>query len=335
MRTIILKNTTNGVKTYVGQTIAANGQYQLQVGEDKTFALDNTLFADVASGDIVVSNGTSDFYNPTEGWNWIVNDTPKVEVEDLPFSSSLGLKLAVHSSPKPEPEDMSPTYAVWTGAGDKFMAGSPPQWLPEENTIGGGELFQFTMSPGAPTVIKDIKFDPRHGRVWIHQAYIRYNNAGIGDTMCAAIIAPPTPLQTMVDLDYVIVDGWLKYAGPGMGTHGLAGTPVLAPRTFAKDGFWDFDGVNLTPNFGPGGSPDPGSNGQYHITAEEKIIHRYITRVPLYGDSGGYFRLTSWESDLLPIDMGYFIRVKIMNGSNQFWNLSAILEIYRERTHVP
>ena len=249
-----------------------------------------------------------------------------------------GNHLLVHSTPKPTPDGVE-TFAVWAGAGDKLtkLVGSPQVEVPTEvhESIGEGELLEFDIKTGTPEVTKDIKFDVRHGRVWVHEAYLKFSGAGFGDAICADVIAPATPVQTAANKDYNIVDGWLIYAGPGVGTHGLAGAPVLMPRGFSKDGDWDFDGVNLTPNFGPGGSPDPGPNGGYKITTTERIVHRYINRVPLYGDAANYFTLTSNESAELPINLGYFLRVTVCNGSNTDWQLSALVELYRERTYVP
>ena len=263
-----------------------------------------------------------------------VPDAELINAAQLPLSNLDGKKLAVHSSPKPLPEGVE-TYAVWAGAGDKLTGGSPPVALPENETLGAGDLLQFNMEPGTASVVKNISFDPRHGRVWIHEAYLKYENAGLGDTITADVVAPATPVQTAANKDYNIVNDWLIYAGPDAGTHGLAGNPVLVPRTFAKDGDWDFDGVSLTPNFGPGGSPTPGPNGEYKITTVERVVHRYINRLPLYGTTTNYFNLTSDESAELPINLGYQLRVTVVNTSDTSWKLSAIMEVYRERTYMP
>lgn len=246
-------------------------------------------------------------------------------VTKLPFSRHLDGKLAVHSSAKPEPDGHT-TYAQWTGAGDDLN-------LSEEESIGAGELLSFNMAydeSGAHTTHKDIKFDPRHGRVWIHEAYLKFENGGVADYLDADVIAPATPLQQVQDLDYIVEDGWLKYAPPGSpsgGTHGLAGSPVLVPRSFAHDGDWDYDGTSLTPNFA--------GNGEYKITTIERPIHRYFGKIPLRGTSATYFTMSSEETAELPVDLGYFIRVCVRNESNSNWNLSIIMEIYRERTIVP
>ena len=102
-----------------------------------------------------------------------VPDAELINAAQLPLSNLDGKKLAVHSSPKPLPEGVE-TYAVWAGAGDKLTGGSPPVALPENETLGAGDLLQFNMEPGTASVVKNISFDPRHGRVWIHEAYLKY-----------------------------------------------------------------------------------------------------------------------------------------------------------------
>lgn len=269
----------------------------------------------------------------------IAAHTPVVEdisLYDLPLSRTIDTKLAVHSSSKPEPKGYI-TYAVWAGAGDD------PNAAEASDSLGNGELlvFEMTTQTGSPInteVTKDIWFDPRHGRVWIHEAYIKFEGAGIGDYLTADVMAPGTQLQQVANLDLVVDgEGWISYApgGPGTGTHGFAATPVLLPREFSKDGDWDWDGTNLTPNFGPGGSPNPGPNGGYKMNINAMSVHRYFNKIPLNGTVHNYFTMSSDETAELPVDLGFFIRVRVNNVSNGNWTLSCIMEIFRERTIDP
>ena len=140
-------------------------------------------------------------------------------------------------------------------------------------------------------------------------------------------LVDPYPEQTAVDKNYNIVNDWIVYAGPSAGSHGLAGNPVLIPRTYSMDGDWNYDGVNLTPNMA--------GTGEYKITAIERIVHRYINRIPLYGSTTNYFTLSSDESAELPVNLGYFMRVTVDNATDSNWHLCAIMEIFRERTYMP
>ncbi len=319
-RIIKIKNASGAGGTWVGKTIP-NGEY-VDVSSDAAceWVADSQVFTDIGSGDLIVNKGadtTDDITDPTEGWNWLLGDT-------LPYSKHLEGKLAVHSSSKPEPTGHE-TYAVWAGSGD-----DPSQPDPTDS-LGAGDLLMFNMTfdvGGSHVESKDVKFDPRHGRVWIHEAYLKFENGGIQDYLSADIMAPATPMQTSVNLDYYIEDDWVKYAtGSPAGTHGWAGTPVLIPRTFSMDGDWDWDGTNLTPNFtGTGG---------YKISSIDRPVHRYFNKIPLYGSSTTYFTMSSEETAELPISMGYFIRINVFNNSNTNWSLSCIMEIYRERTVDP
>ncbi len=178
----------------------------------------------------------------------------------------------------------------------------------------------------------DVKFHPDNGRVWLHEAYIKFENAPEKCSLSGEIHSEATPLKTSVNLDLEIASNWIKLAagGPGTGTHGWADATkiVLVPRTFSNDGEWDYDGVNLTPN--------TGGTGGYKISDIERIVHRYVNRLPCF-KSSPYFSITSDETTELP--KNYYLRVvATSDDGNVFtagWHASVIMEIYRERTHNP
>ena len=248
-----------------------------------------------------------------------VPTTRNIPTTQLPISTLDGKKLAVHISYKPNTG--KDNYATWTGAGDD---------LNDPSQVGNGDVLDFYMEPDKLVVSKDIHFHPSHGRVWIHEGYLKFIDGGRGDHLNADVILPISPLHMnsqIGSLDLIIEDNWVKYSpgGPGTGTHGFAGTPVLIPRTFSHDGDWHYDGVNLTPCFG--------SNGDYRISSIERVVHRYINRIPCFGDCATYFPMTSDETAELPA--GYFLRVSCHNVSRSHWHASVLMELYRERTHIP
>jgi len=319
MALVKVKNTSGAEGTWQGQTIAIDEYYEIPATERPNWADDSAVFASVSSGDLLVNDGASDITAPLDGWRIIEG------VQAMPYSRHLEGKLAVHSSSKPEPSGVT-TYAVWAGAGDDVAA------VEASDSIGSGELLTFDMSydpGGAHIETKDVKFDPRHGRVWVHEAYVKFENGGIPDFFTSDIMAPATPLQQVANLDYIVENNFVKYApgGPGTGTHGLAGTPALLPRTYSNDGDWDFDGTNLTPNFA--------GTGGYRIADIDMSVHRYFNKVPLYGTSSTYFTMSSEETAELPVAQGYFIRINVHNNSNSAWYMSCIIEIYREKTVDP
>ncbi len=314
-RIITIHNVSGAAKMYVGQSIANAETYTLSVEDVSDFKIDPPLFEDVASGDVLIGNGTDDFTNATEGWAWLQGDT--VKIEDLPFSDIEGNKLAVHPSYKPNVAGGT-TYAVWTGAGDDVDS--------NPNVLGEGALMHFNMKTGTPIKTRDIKFSPDFGRVWIHEAYLKFTNGGEGDYITANVMAAAAVLQTSVNLDLELNGNYVKFAagGPGTGTHGFAATPALIPRTYSKDGDWDYDGTNLIPNMG--------GTGVYQIRTVDTPVHRYVNKICTFG-SCPYFSMSSDETAELQI--GYFLRVKCHNVSDSNWHISVIMEIYRETTVNP
>jgi hypothetical protein len=307
-RIVKVKNTTGSDVVVLGQTIVSGTYFTVGASSLHQWSTSDDVFVKVASGDLVVNNGTNDLDDPLNGWDWVVG-------EKLPLSDLDGKKLAVHTSYKPALDGIQ-TYAVWTGCGDDIAA-SP-------DGIGDGDLLHFDAVVDTASQIKEVKFDPVAGRVWIHEAYLKFEGGGEGDYISAEVIAEASVLQTSVNLDLVLTGDDVSYApgGAGTGTHGFAGTPVLVPRTFAKDGDWDYDGATLTPNMG--------GTGGFKIRQVESIVHKYINKIACYGSCQTYFSMSSDETAEVPA--GYFIRVKATNGSNTAWHASVIMEIYRERT---
>ena len=254
----------------------------------------------------------------------------QIEVSLLPLSPIDGKKIAVHPSYKPTANGKE-NYAVWTGGGDEINASSGN--LVDGGIIGAGPLLCLAMSASVGEVTKDVKFHPDNGEIWLHEAYIKFTDASPGDYIIGDIIAEATPLQTSVNKDLEIsASNWIVFAsaGAGTGTHGWADASkiVLIPRTFSQDGEWNYDGVNLTPN--------ASAAGGYKISSVERIVHRYVNKIPCSG-TVPYFSITSDETSQLPPN--YYVRIttKTEGGGNfaQAWELCVLLEIYRQRTHNP
>lgn len=244
-----------------------------------------------------------------------VPDDQTIKVSQLPISPETN-KLAVQASAKPMLSD-NQTYVVWAGAGDDLTTGEP----------GGGEALDFMMVPDVPYVSKDLKFHPMHGRVWLNEGYVRYENAGPGDYAEALTIAPASVLQQVANLDLVVENNKVKYStgGPGTGTHGFAANPVLLPRLFKKDGHWDYsEQTGLVPNFE--------GTGEYNISDIEQVIYRYFNRIPCHGTTHNYFNMASDDTAEMP--QPYFMRITFHNVSNTTWNAQVFLEMYREDTVV-
>ena len=318
-RIVTITNVSGSEKTYAGQTIADTETYTLETNEFMLFRDDSNLFTDVADGSAIIGDGSADITDPVKGWGWLYGDSVKAEIAQT--SDSLQGKIAVHASTKPQGPDLN-TYSVWTGSGDDV---SDPD--PANHQIGDGPILHFVMTEGTPVVTIEARFSHgRFGRTWIHEGYLKFTNGGAGDYIEAIVCCDGTPLQQAVDLDYnVSGDDWITYAGPGAGTHGLAGLPSLVPRPFMKDGDWDFDGTNLTPNMA--------GTGGYKMTSIKRGVHKFINKIPCSGTCSSYFSMTSDETAEIPA--GFYLEISCHNVSNTAWEASAIFEMYRERTIEP
>ena len=266
---------------------------------------------------------TWDNHEPTVCPNNIeheINTSKTVSIDavtqEMPFSYIDNNKIAVHSSAKPYyPGGM--TYVIWAGAGDDMNIAN--------DGIGKGEIIQFNMTPGVAVQKKRMQFNPAHGRVWIHQGYIRFEGGGMGDHIEADVVALATPLQTVANLTLVVDNHWVKY-NPVSGTHGFADASkiTLIPRTFEKDGDWDWDGTSLTPNMA--------GIGGFKISDVEKLVQRYVNKLTVRGNCYTLSPLTSHDTTELPAN--YVLEFTADNVSDTTWFADILVEIYRERTWV-
>lgn len=312
-RIITIRNLYTIERTYAGQSIAPGQTYTLQSDESEKFSRDSELFADIASGMVVVGNGETTF-PAFEGWGWLTGS--RIDTKIIQASDSQGNKVAVHASSKPMIAGKA-FYATWVGAGDD----------PDTGAIAEGDLLVFDIpeSQQDTTQTKIVKFHPSNGEVYLYDGYIKWQGAGVGDYCTVEVIAEATPLQTVANLDLIVENNWVKYVGPGMGTHGFGGMPVLVPRAFSKDGDWDFSSATgLVPNFE--------GNGSFKISDIERTVHTFVNKMPLLGDSANYLELNSEESTFLP--PGFYIKVNVHNASPGNVQATVLMYIYRQQTTI-
>lgn len=257
-----------------------------------------------------------------------VPPTEFIDVTQLPFSTLDGNKLAVHPSYKPEVPGIT-TYAVWTSSGDEVDENNI---LVPNGEIGGGPMLHLECTTNDIEVEKTAKYNTEdNGRIWLHEAYVKFQDAPAGSYLSGGIVAMATPMQDQANLDYNITNDVVTYAGPGLGTHGFADADkiVLVPRSFSHDGDWNYDPLSTPPL-----TPAAG-DGEYKIYSVDKLAHRFVNRISCCGTSP-YFSITSDETTELP--KHYYIRVCARHeGEGNFtaaWHASVILEIYRERTVI-
>lgn len=307
---IKLKNMTSRVLSFAGKDLLVGEVLDVSPSLQTFYKESTELFDIIGCGDIVVNDGTKDL-SATDGWKWLLGNG------GFPISE-IGNKVWVHSSTKPV-IDGKMFYVQWVGSGDNE----------DLMLLGQGPIAAIQNIPGTPRAHVDLKFANEFGDTFVHEGYAMWENAKLGDYVNALIVAEGTHVQQFQDLDLIVdIDGYLKYSpsGPGTGTHGFAAPPYLLPRTFSHDGDWDYDETNgLRPNFA--------GTGEYKMSINECIIHRFINRMPLLGTNGHPVRLASEDTFKLP--HGYFLRLECVNASNSEWSAAFFITVYRERTFVP
>jgi hypothetical protein len=311
MQIVILKNNTSRVLSFEGKDLQVGEQLNVAPNWQQDWRFSTTLFKLVADNDIIVSDGEKD-YSSAEGWKWFLGNG------ELP-RSEVGNKIWVHSSAKPVIEGKS-FYSVWVGSGDD-----------EDNHImGDGPLLTIHCTPGTPVGRVDMKFDYAvSGDVYIHEGFMMWENATLGDYVNAHVMAEGTHLQQVMNLDLVVDgQGFISYShlGPGTGTHGFASAPYLLNRSFSHDGDWDYDPINsLRPNFT--------KTGNYKMSIYEQVVHRIMHKLPVLGTNCNPARLVSEDSMKMP--HGYFLRLECHNNSNTEWKAAFLITVYKERTVNP
>lgn len=310
---VTIKNISGASGTWKGQSFDIAEKITLSATEVLDWASDEDIFEAVATHKLCVGDGTDEFPDHIEGWNWLIGNNDQI----LPLSDIDSNKLMVHSSTKPRIDGEPDFYVIWTSTGDDTSTG----------TAAEGEPLSFHMTTGVSSLTKDVKFDQSiNGRVFIAEAYLKFDNGGEGDSLTSEVVASPTVLQQAVNLDLVVTNNIVSYSqsGPGTGTHGFAANPILIPRTFSLDGEWNFDieTMSLTPNFT--------GTGNFRIMDIEKPVHRFFNKLPCHGSSYGYFSMAGDETTELPA--GFFVRVRVDNVSDGDWSAHVVMEIYRQVT---
>jgi hypothetical protein len=114
MATKKLKNTTGADKNWRGQTIANGAYYELTQVEEREWATDTGIHADITSGDLVVNDGTQDL-DATFGLAYFKALDAQAIVASLIDSSGIG----------------TGTYLTYTSAGDYQLF-----YEPLEDSVG-------------------------------------------------------------------------------------------------------------------------------------------------------------------------------------------------------
>lgn len=307
--TIKVKNMTEGDITVHGRVIPSLSYAILSEHEAHDFIEEDGVFEMIADGDIVINDG-DDNLSPKDGYSLLHGNHSNVTITQ---SSEIGdKKLWVHQSAKPE-IDGQQFYVQFSGAGDDMT----------DKVVGGGEFLHISHGDGETEKEVIVEFLPEAGDVYIHEAYAMWGDAGIGDCFCVEIYAKATPLQTSVDLHYIIDDYHRIVMAPdGNGTHGFAGNPVLLKMN-DFDGYWDYNATDGLTYAADG-------DGNYNMMDIEILANRFMNRIPLHGTNHNYTRFVSSDTALIPA--GYYIKMRTENMSGNNWHVSMMMTLFREKT---
>ena len=305
-------STTDILSIYIGE-----GESNIDIGPELSVnlleyqSMDKLSHSDVLyhinQGDITISDG-----------NGTITSVEAIKrlfsIQEMLPRSEVGTKIWVHESPKPEIAGKQ-FITQWVGKGDDTT----------NHIVGGGALMKVDAVQGNAMTELDIEFDPVFGDVYLHEGYIQWSDAGIGDYLNISIWAKATPLQTSTNLDYEISSNKIILAsgGAGTGTHGFNGNPVLVPNR-DETGHWDYDSVNGLTHNGT-------TTGMYDMFDIEQEVSRYVNGIPLYQTSTEYVQIQNADAALLPND--YFIRLQYNNVSdNGVASCWMFMTTFRERT---
>jgi hypothetical protein len=74
MRHLVKVKNTGAKETWLGWAIASGTYFQIPPLALGSWEEDPHVYGSIASGTLVVNDGTSDFTDPADGWDWLVAD---------------------------------------------------------------------------------------------------------------------------------------------------------------------------------------------------------------------------------------------------------------------
>lgn len=219
-------------------------------------------------------------------------------------------RMLVKLTQRPMPIDGRKYYTVWTGSSDDM----------ENERRTNGPQIKIDVSNTDTSKTCDIEFMNSSEKIYIHNGYIGWENAGWLDTITMDFMSKATPVIESSGGAYAIENHKIKYVGTGNGTHILGGTPVFVPSN--SNGWWDL--VNYSPVF------NSSQQGAYDWYDVEVLVSRFVNQVPVYGTCYQLTELTSYDTEEIPPN--YFIRVTVTNKEAKNWKFWGMLTIFREVT---
>ena len=241
------------------------------------------------------------------------------DVTEGPYSGDG--KLRVLASHKPIINGRE-TWNYFTSAGDVVASG----------IVGNGERMQVICTSGTPVSETDFEFLNNAWPsefVYIFGGAIAWEGPKRGDCFNLEVRAKPTPMLDAVtgsgmglSADYNLDEDRIYFAGPGSGTHALAGLPIMV-QNFKHNGYWDLDKVNMVP------FPNTSMTGDFDWHTSDVKVGNFISDLLVQGNNYTPAIIDATES--APVPFGYYFRLRCHNNSDSDWSLWGFLRMYRER----
>ena len=98
-RIVTVKNNSGAEASWVGKILADQELFQIPEQRLNSWKSSLDVFSSVASGSLVVGDGSVEFVDALEGWNWMAGDAMKVEPADSQKTPDGGMqKVAIYKA---------------------------------------------------------------------------------------------------------------------------------------------------------------------------------------------------------------------------------------------
>ena len=162
-RIVKVKNTKAVSDVWVGQTINPSEYFTIADSQLTSWRENTKVYTDVASGDLVVNDGSIDFTNKVDGWNWLLGNhydidfaTPK-DSDNRPYFRQSITKTTWHYSPR--------SLDFWSAKYGSLYNRKDNNILIDDGTDYGDGWLKFYDSTGAELVKggseSDVDFQTR------------------------------------------------------------------------------------------------------------------------------------------------------------------------------
>lgn len=318
---LILKNTKNFILNIDDLSLILHPSEVVNISEKFTtfeIASSNDLVSNVASGNILVNDGTNDL-TITEAIRYCTMHT----VIDGPRDRSS--KLRVHQTAR-----ALGTMIYFTGKGD-----SPSNPV----DIGNGSEFRIHHKVGDPMeVYRYVDFNCVENQTWVHEGYILWDNAQF-DTISMEILPRTVKVVAGQNTQYMDYNGVLLPAAgngnvllaSGMDLTSPSGGLVYMPLDDTGEratAFWDANWNTTTKRF-ENITPNPTGKGKYNIFTKEVLFASFANSLPLLGT--GFERIVSDDTDEVGQGWRFKFRLKT-NEPDHEWRIAFILSMHRKDT---